>query len=150
VNQPFRIPSSARPGIAAAALLLFAWTGAVGGRQQSLAHDLLSTPDQLEALRQAWNNGLSFIPGEVLVRFRDDVTTAQQARAMSEMRTQIDTGTNRLGGAMLMKSVDEPDARQLASTLKPARRSSGRSRTTSAVSPPSPTIRDTRGRGTLT
>jgi serine protease len=105
-------------GIASAALLLFTWTGTVGGQQASLPSDLLLSPDQLEALRQAWNNGLSYIPGEVLVKFREDVTSAQRARTMTEVGGSIDTSRRRVGGALLMKSVDEPDARQFASTLQ--------------------------------
>jgi serine protease len=105
-------------GIASAALLLFTWTGTVGGQQASLPYDLLLSPDQLEALRQAWNNGLSYIPGEVLVKFREDVTSAQRARTMTEVGGSIDTSRRRVGGALLMKSVDEPDARQFASTLR--------------------------------
>jgi serine protease len=117
VHQPFRSQSYALVAFASAALLL-TWTGTAGGQQASLPYDLLSSPDQLEALRQAWNNGLSYIPGEVLVKFREGVTTAEQARAMTEMRASIDNSTRRLGGALLMKSVDEPDARQFASTLQ--------------------------------
>ena len=85
------------------------WTGTVGGQQTSLAYDLLLSSDQLEALRQAWNNGLSYIPGEVLVKFREGVTTAQQTRAM--------TGKWRLDGAPVARSVrhsetiDEPEVR---------------------------------------
>jgi serine protease len=118
VNQPIRSQPSALLGIASAALLLFTWTGTVGGQQGSLPYDLLLSPDQLEALRQAWNNGLSYIPGEVLVKFRERVTTAQQARAMTEVRVSLSNGTRRLGGALLMKSVDEPNARRLATTLQ--------------------------------
>jgi serine protease len=118
VNQSIRSQPATLLGIAGAALLLFAWTGTVGGQQAPLPHDLLLSSDQLEALRQAWNNGLSYIPGEVLVKFREGVTTAEQARAMTEMRGSLDNSTRRLGGALLMKSDDEPDARQLASTLQ--------------------------------
>jgi serine protease len=118
VNQPIRSQPSALLGIAGAALLLFTWTGTVGGQQASLPYDLLLSSDQLEALRQAWNNRLSYIPGEVLVKFREGVTTAQRARATTEVRGSIDNSARRLGGALLMKSVDEPDARQLASTLR--------------------------------
>jgi serine protease len=105
--------------MASVALLLFAWTGAVGGQQASQPYDLLLSLDQLEALRQAWNGGLSYIPGEVLVKFRDNATTAQQAGAMTRVPGGIDqTRTRRIGNALLMKAVDEPDAGRLASTLQ--------------------------------
>jgi serine protease len=118
VSQPIRSQPSALPGIVSAALLLFMWTGTVGGQQTSLAYDLLLSSDQLEALRQAWNNRLTYIPGEVLVKFREGVTTAQQTRAMTEVRGSVDGSSPGLGGALLMRSIDEPDARQLASTLQ--------------------------------
>jgi serine protease len=118
VKRPIRSKPSALLGIASATLLLFTWTGTVGGQQASLPYDVVSSPDQLEALRQAWNNGLSYIPGEVLVKFREDVTSAQRARTMTEVGGSIDTSRRRVGGALLMKSVDEPDARQFASTLQ--------------------------------
>jgi serine protease len=118
VNQPIRSQPSALIGIASAALLLLTCPGTVGGQRASLPYDLVLSSDQLEALRQAWNKRLSYIPGEVLVKFRDDVTSAQRARAMTEVGARIDNRPRRLGGALLMKSVDEPDAAQFASTLR--------------------------------
>jgi serine protease len=118
VNQSIRSQPSALLGIASAALVLFTWTRTVGGQQASLPYEFLLSPNQREALRQAWNNNLAYIPGEVLVKFRDDVTSAQRARAMTEAGGSIDPSTRRVGGAQLMRSVDAPDARQLASTLQ--------------------------------
>jgi subtilisin family serine protease len=120
VNPSIRNQRSALLGVAGAALLLFAWTpGTVESQQASPADNLLLSLDQLEALRQAWNNRLSYIPGEVLVRFRDGVTTAGRLRAMRELPGRIDSGrTRRVGDALLMKAVDEPNAYRLASTLR--------------------------------
>jgi serine protease len=119
VNRPIRRKPSALPGIASAALLLFAWTSILWGRQASLPYNLMLSVDQLESLREAWNNRLPYIPGEVLVKFRDGVTAGQQVRAMSAVPSRIDDRrTRRIGNALLMKSVDEPDAQRLASTLQ--------------------------------
>jgi serine protease len=119
VTQKIRTQRVARLGTASVALLLYVWTSAVGGQQASLPYDFLLSLDQVEALRQAWNRGLSYIPGEVLVKFRDGVTTTQQVRAMSEVPGGIDnTSTRRIGDALLMKAVDEPDVDRLVSTLQ--------------------------------
>jgi len=100
-------------------MLLLAWTTTVGGQHTSLPYDLLLSLDQLEGLRRAWNDGLSYVPGEVLVKFRDDVTTAQKLGAMAKLPGTIEsTGTRRIGPALLLKFVDESDADGLASTLQ--------------------------------
>jgi serine protease len=119
VNQPIRRQRAALLGTAGAALVLFAWTGAVVGQQASLPHDLLLSRDQVEALRQTWNDSLPYIPGEVLVKFREGVTTARQGRAMREVPGRIDNrSTRRIRDALLIKAVDEPNADRLASTLR--------------------------------
>jgi serine protease len=119
VNQPIKSRRAALLGIASVALLFYALTTAVEGQQTSLPYDLLLSLDQLEALRQAWNDGLPYIPGEVLVKFRDGVTPAAKVRAMREMPGRIDDrSTRRIGDVLLMTAVDEPDARRLASTLR--------------------------------
>jgi serine protease len=119
VNQPIKSHRGALLGTAAVALLLYAWTTGVGGQQGSLPYNLLLSLDQLEALRQAWNEGLSYIPGEVLVKFRDGVSAAQKARAMTEVSGRIDNSSTRwIGSALLMKAVDEPNVNRLAVTLE--------------------------------
>lgn len=120
MNSSIRNQRYAVVGVVAAALLLFAWTtSTVGSQQASPTDPFLLSLEQLEALRQAWNNRLSYIPGEVLVKFRHGVTTAGRLRAMRELPGKIDSGrTRRVGDALLMKSVDERDAYRLASTLR--------------------------------
>jgi serine protease len=119
VNQPIRSQRGALLGTTGVALLLYVWTAGVGGQQGSLPYNLLLSLDQLEALRQAWNDGLSYIPGEVLVKFRDGVTPAQAVRAMTEVPGRIDnSSTRRIGDALLVKALDEPDANRLAVTLQ--------------------------------
>ena len=77
MNQPISSRPAALLGIASAALLV-AWTSTLAGQQASLPYKLLLSVDQLEALRHAWNDGLSYIPGEVLVKFRDGVAPGQK------------------------------------------------------------------------
>jgi serine protease len=119
VNNSIRKWPSALAGIAGAAMLLLAWTTILVGRQTPPTDNFLLSLDQLEALRRAWNDGLSYIPGEVLVRFREGVTSGERMRAMSELPGRLDNRrTRRIGDALLMKSLDEPDAYRLASTLR--------------------------------
>ena len=119
MNQTKSNQRAGRLGTASVALLVYAWTSAVGGQQASPSYDLILTRDQVESLRQAWNDGLSYIPGEVLVKFRDGVTTARQAQAISEVPGRIDnSSTRRIGDALLMKAVGERNADRLASTLQ--------------------------------
>jgi serine protease len=119
MNQFVQSRTRALIATASAALLICASTTGLEGQQTSLPYDLLLSPDRLEALRQAWNDGLSSIPGEVLVKFRDGVTPAQQLRAMTEVPGRIDNTTTRwIGDALLIRAMDEPDAGQLASTLQ--------------------------------
>jgi serine protease len=119
VNQPINRLRAALLGTASAALVLFAWTGAVEGQQASLPYDLLLSRNQVEALRHAWNDSLSYIPGEVLVKFREGVATARRDRAMRQVPGRIDNSSTRwIGDALLMKAVDEPNADRLASALQ--------------------------------
>lgn len=120
MHHSVRNHSSVLRGMTTAALLLLIWTaGTAGGQQAPPAADFLLSLDQLEALRKAWNEGLSYIPGEVLVRFRDGVTSAGRMRAVRELPGRIDTGrTRRIGDALLVKSLDEPNAYRLASNLQ--------------------------------
>jgi serine protease len=119
VNNSIRNRPSALAGISGAVMLLLVWTTIVVGRQTTPTDAFLLSLDQVEALRRAWNDGLSYVPGEVLVRFRDGVTTGGRQRAMRELPGRLDNRrTRRIGDALLMKSVDERDAYRLASTLR--------------------------------
>jgi serine protease len=52
------------------------------------APQFLATRAQMEAMDLAAGWGLDYIPGEVIVKFRTGVTVAQQARALSALRSR--------------------------------------------------------------
>ena len=67
---------------------------------------------------QAWNEHRRFVPGEVLVKFRDGVGATAQSRALSALRG----GTNGresvwVGDALLARTPFEPDAEAAAGAL---------------------------------
>ena len=54
--------------------------------EQAAAPQFLVTPAQLAAYQMAAARNLNYVPGEVLVKFREGVTVGQQARALSSLR----------------------------------------------------------------
>lgn len=106
-------------GTTSAVLILYAWVALAQSQDQSLPYDILLSRDQLEATRRAWNEGLSYIPGEVLIKFRDGVSSSLQVRAMSQVRGGIDNSATRwIGDSLLMKALSESNAEHVASTLR--------------------------------
>jgi serine protease len=88
-------------------------------QQRALPYDLLQSREQLEALRQAWNENLPYIPGEVLIKFRDGVEASGRVRALSATRAGIEERNARwIGDVLWVRAAGEPDAAQLASVLE--------------------------------
>src|SRR5688572_23110688 len=87
-------------------------------QQRTLPYDLLQSREQLEALRQAWNEKLPYLPGEVLVKFRDGVEAAGRVRALSATRAGIEERNARwIGDVLWVRATGETDPVQLASVL---------------------------------
>src|SRR5215831_5162610 len=76
--------------------------------------------DQLESVRRTWNDQIPYIPGDVLVKFRNDASTAQRSRAMTVVRGGIDQGRSVwIGGDVLWATAPrEDDADALAAALR--------------------------------
>lgn len=53
---------------------------------QDAAPEFLLNREQVAALVKAFNEGLAYVPGEVLVKFRPGFEPAEQARALSVVR----------------------------------------------------------------
>jgi len=88
-------------------------------QQRALPHDLLMSREQIAALVQAWNDRLPYLPGEVLVKFRDGVEATGQVRALSALRAGIEQRNVRwIGDVLWLRAADEPDAQQLAAALQ--------------------------------
>jgi serine protease len=77
------------------------------------------TPAEARALVTAWNEGLPAIPGEVLVKFRQDVPVEGQSRALSALRAPVAPGDARWVGdrLLLVRSGAEPDVEAAAAAL---------------------------------
>ena len=87
--------------------------------QAGLPYRLRLSTDQIEALRQAWNQRLPYVPGEVLVRFRDGVDAAGRERAFSVTRAGVDERHARwIGDLLWVHAAGEPDAERLADALR--------------------------------
>jgi serine protease len=85
---------------------------------RSLPYDLVMSREQIEAFRQAWNDRLPYLPGEVLVKFRDGVDSGGRLRALSALRAGIEEGNARwIGNILWVRAAGEPDAEQLSAAL---------------------------------
>jgi serine protease len=78
------------------------------------------TPERLAAIMAASNQQLPYLPGEVLVRFRDGVTTGGLQRTLSGVRSQPPLSSLRWSGNNLavLHDAREPDAHVLAGQLR--------------------------------
>ena len=86
--------------------------------QRPLPYDLLMSREQVEAFLEAWNDRLPYLPGEVLLKFRDGVDSGGRVRALSALRAGIEERHARwIGNVLWVRAVDEPDAEQLAAAL---------------------------------
>jgi serine protease len=87
-------------------------------QQRMLPHNLRMSREKAAAVLQAWNGRLPYVPGEVLIKFRDGVDTAGQVRALSALRAGIEGRNARwIGDVLWVRAADEPDAEQLATAL---------------------------------
>ena len=83
-------------------------------------------PEQFPALNtargqayvQALTDRLPYVPGDILVKFRAGSGMAARSRALSVMRTGLDTQAVYVGEALLAHSSDEPNPEALAMMLR--------------------------------
>jgi serine protease len=78
------------------------------------------THERLQAIMEASNQQLAYLPGEVLVKFRDGVTLEGSQRALSGLRSRPPVSSLRWSGANLavLHDAGEPDAHVLAGQLR--------------------------------
>src|SRR5215470_19874814 len=82
------------------------------------AYPMILTPERAWALVQAADQGLDYVPGEVLVKFKAGVTAASQQRALQALRSRPAlTDLRWIGDTALVTDGTEPDATILASRL---------------------------------
>src|SRR5690606_38250534 len=82
-------------------------------------YPLRLTPARVAALTTAALEGRQYVPGEVLVRFRDGVPVTGQQRALFSLRSRPSVAALRWSGAVaVLGSTGEPDAELAAATLR--------------------------------
>ena len=111
-----RVPT--RVGILLLALLLAVLGGTPAAQQTALPFDILPTREHVEALAAAWNARSPYVPGELIVKFRDGYTPAAQTRALSVLRQRGGLQSRWIGSALLVRADDEPDAEVAAQVLR--------------------------------
>jgi serine protease len=83
--------------------------GAIGGwggaqtapvaQSQALPYELRFAADEIERVRRAWDENLAYVPGEILVKFRDGSTDAARLRAVTA-----------IGAASISRPAAAPDS----------------------------------------
>ncbi len=74
---------------------------------------------RLQALLMALDQGLPYVPGEVLVRFKPGTETRQQASVLRVLRTGIDNENSRwIGDVLHIRSADITDPEQSSFLLR--------------------------------
>ncbi len=93
--------------------------GAHVSAQQEPAPQFLVTPAQLAAYEQAAIRKLNYLPGEVIVKFREGVSVNQQTRALSSIRSRpLPDRMQWIGDRIARLSVPEdPDSIGMAANL---------------------------------
>jgi serine protease len=76
------------------------------------------SPDRLQRFAAALRTKGAYVPGELLVKFRDGTQPAEQARALSVLRRAATTSDTRwIGDVLLVDTPGEPDAAAAAARL---------------------------------
>jgi serine protease len=77
-----------------------------------------ATPERLAAYREAIARNLDYLPGEVLVKFREGVTSSGQQRALGALRSRPGVESLRwVGDVALLSDPSQPDSHILAAQL---------------------------------
>jgi len=75
--------------------------------------------EHLAAIIEAWQQGLDYVPGEVLVKFQPGLQPSQHARALSVLRGDISGPRQRwIGDLLLVHATGEADAERMAARLE--------------------------------
>jgi serine protease len=106
-------------GLILLALLLAVFAGGTPAAQQAASpFSPTLTRERVEALIAAWNDKAEYVPGELIVKFRDGYAPAAQSRALSVLRQGRGLRTHWIGSALLVRADDEPDAETAARVLQ--------------------------------
>jgi serine protease len=103
------------------ALVVTQSVGSVRGQSPDAKpeYPMLLTPERALAFVQAADRKLDYVPGEVLVKFRDGVSAGAQQRALSALRSRPSpSALHWVGEVALLTDRREPDAARLAAQLQ--------------------------------
>ena len=112
-------PYLVRSFLCAAAVAALSVAPPTRAQQPETPYPLIATPERAAQLLDAWNGRLDYVPGELIVQFRDGVPPQGRTRALSALRTGgAPTEVRTIGEAVLLKTPSEPDARAAAAVLQ--------------------------------
>jgi subtilisin family serine protease len=102
----------------AAAVSAALWVPVVLARSQAQGIALAGTAAEAQAIVQAKAQGLDYVPGEVIFKFKKDTSTFLQARALTALRSRPRLSDVRWSHDIgVIHDVTQPDARVLAQQL---------------------------------
>ena len=85
------------------------------GQQGVTEYPLRMTPTRAEAIVRAWNEGLDYVPGEVLIKFRDGADPGPRSRVLGLVRPRDAQQNVRWIGTAALATTDI--SREMASAL---------------------------------
>ena len=116
VLMAWRIPALA--GVAAMMAVSMRGSVEAQARPSTPPYPLILTAQRALALVRAADRKLNYVPGEVLVKFRNGVTAVGQERALTSLRSAPSvTDLRWLGDVALLNDQSEPDSTILAARL---------------------------------
>jgi len=112
-----RVVVAVMAGVAAIAAAVFELP--LIAQQAALEYHLRVTREQAESLLEVSNGERSYVPGELLVKFRPGSEPASQIRALTALRDDnAPLATRWIGDTMLVRADDEPDLELAAELLE--------------------------------
>lgn len=109
-----------RGALAAAGVLLALISGPTAQEQTTtLPYSLALDPDAARDLVEAIQSGAAYVPGELIVKFRDGYSDTARTRALSTIRGGVSgLRTRWVGDAIVLGTPGEPDAELAAQLLQ--------------------------------
>lgn len=101
-------------------VLIVSSAGAIKAQTEAWTapYPMLLTPERALALVRAADRKLDYVPGEVLVRFREGVSLTGQERALTALRSRpVPSALRWVGDVAVLTDQTEPDATILAAQL---------------------------------
>jgi serine protease len=91
----------------------------IRGQQQAITPEVPMSMARAQAFVDAASQGLDYLPGEVLVKFKAGVTVDGQQRALDAMRSRPTTDRLEwIGDVAVLRDPSQPDANAMAASLR--------------------------------